>query len=790
MASIREAALKLSLIDGISGKLGGLKGALSGLDSRVAALDRSIGKTRGQLFGAAGAAVAAGAALALPVRRAIEFESAMADVRKVVDFESPEAFQKMSADILNLSRQLPMTAEGIADIVAAAGQSGLANDELLEFAEMAAKVGVAWDVSADEAGEALAKLKTALGLSVADTQTLADAINHLGNNTAGSANDILNFTRRVAPMAGQFGLTAEQASAMGAAMIGSGFQAEVAATSFMNMGRSLTAGASATKRQRAAYKELGLDAKQVALDMQKDATGTLNTVLARLREAPAHVRASLMTDIFGAEARALGPLVSNAELFAQALELVADRLNYAGSAQAEYGERAKTTQNNLQLLRNRVTAAGVAFGNVLLPAVNDIAGALGPVIDRIGDFVAANPRLVKAAVAATAALLGLRVAALAGKLGLLLVGRQALVATRGLLSVVAGVGRFVGAAKAASGGAVALQTALAGMSGTKFGGLAKLTVGLRGLVAAVPGIGLLKGALAAVGAVVAGISAPVAAVIAGIAAGGYVIYRYWDRISSVFSGVGRAIGEQLAPALEYVRPVLDWLAPVGEVIAKGWRSAMDALSGFGDWLKGFFAREVLSDSEKEAWADSGYQVATAMIESIKRQVGELVDWFKGLPRRIVTAIGSIDLGGLIRWPSLPSWMGGGSAPAPSPAPVPIDGTRADGGPVTAGRLYLVGERGPELFRPARDGEVIANDVVPAILGGATPAPSSRNSEMQIHAPITLTVNVTGGGEDANALARKVEAVARRVANEALGTLDRQLRRSSDIAFGNIRYGDA
>lgn len=35
------------------------------------------------------------------------------------------------------------------------------------------------------------------------------------------------------------------------------------------------------------------------------------------------------------------------------------------------------------------------------------------------------------------------------------------------------------------------------------------------------------------------------------------------------------------------------------------------------------------------------------------------------------------------------------------------GARADGGPVTAGGAYLVGERGPEWFRPATSGQIDA-----------------------------------------------------------------------------------
>lgn len=40
--------------------------------------------------------------------------------------------------------------------------------------------------------------------------------------------------------------------------------------------------------------------------------------------------------------------------------------------------------------------------------------------------------------------------------------------------------------------------------------------------------------------------------------------------------------------------------------------------------------------------------------------------------------------------------------------LPVAGARAAGGPVAAGRSYLVGEKGPELFTPAGDGAITPN----------------------------------------------------------------------------------
>ena len=78
----------------------------------------------------------------------------------------------------------------------------------------------------------------------------------------------------------------------------------------------------------------------------------------------------------------------------------------------------------------------------------------------------------------------------------------------------------------------------------------------------------------------------------------------------------------------------------------------------------------------------------------------------------------------------------------------FSGSRADGGPVAAGGAYLVGERGPEVFRPSG-----AGSVEPLASGG-----------------VSVTVNVQGG--DASGLARSdaqlAQALARAVSLGARG----------------------
>lgn len=54
---------------------------------------------------------------------------------------------------------------------------------------------------------------------------------------------------------------------------------------------------------------------------------------------------------------------------------------------------------------------------------------------------------------------------------------------------------------------------------------------------------------------------------------------------------------------------------------------------------------------------------------------------------------------------------------PSLAPAPVPPHRAMGGPITGGRAYLVGERGPEIVVPSRNGQVVPNNQMAS--GGVT-----------------------------------------------------------------------
>lgn len=359
------------------------------------------------------AAAAVAAPLGLAVNEAIKFESAMSDVRKVVDFDTPQQFKEMGDDILRMSQELPMSAEGIAKIVAAGGQAGIARDELKSFATDAIKMGVAFDITAEQAGQMMANWRTAFGMGQDQVVQLADQINYLSNTTAASSDAISDIVTRVGPLGDVAGISASQIAAIGASMAAVGVKSDVAATGIKNLALGLVAGAGATKSQQAAFAQLGLSAEDVAKRMQTDAQGTIVDILSRIKQLPKEAQAATLSDLFGKESiEAIAPLLTQLDNLKDNFNKVGDASQYAGSMEAEYQARAGTTANQLQLAKNNLVALAVNLGSLLLPAVNAVAGGVARALGAVAQFVTEHQQLASVITGTILAIVGLTMAAL------------------------------------------------------------------------------------------------------------------------------------------------------------------------------------------------------------------------------------------------------------------------------------------------------------------------------------------------------------------------------------------
>ena len=168
------------------------------------------------------------------------------------------------------------------------------------------------------------------------------------------------------------------------------------------------------------------------------------------------------------------------------------------------------------------------------------------------------------------------------------------------------------------------------------------------------------------------------------------------------------------------------------------------MSGFDDdGLSGLPAKTAEAAAALEALKAPAEKAARSIDEAFARAGSSLA---KSLAR--AASDGEISLAELARaviGAAGEALRGGGLADAVASV---FSGARADGGPVTRGGAYLVGERGPEVFRPASAGSVEP-------LGGGS---------------VSVTVNVSGG--DAAGLTRSdaqlAQALARAVSLGARG----------------------
>ena len=420
-----------------------------------------------------------------------------------------------------------MAADDLAKIVAAGGQAGIARTDLTAFAESAAKMGVAFDITADQAGDMMAKWRTAFKMSQTQVVELADKINYLGNTTAASAPLISDVVTRVGPLGEVGGLASGEIAALGASMIGAGVQSEVAATGLRNMILALTSGSGATKSQAAAFEKLGFNAEDMAQMMQTDAKGAILQVLEAIQRLDKADQATVLSQLFGKESiGSIAPLLSNLDGVKDNFDKVANSASYAGSMQGEFDAKSKTTANSMQLMKNRLDAAKIAIGQGLIPVMTPMLEMLGNATGYIASFAQSHEGLTKA--------IGFTVAALG-----------IFVWTVGAFSTIVG----------------AVGTVMTFVTWIKEAGIAtKIWTGVQWL---------LNAAMDAnpIGAVILGVAALIAI--------GYVLYSNWGKIStfasSMWNGAVTAINGFVAKVKAKFGEIYTW-------VMNKWKALSNTLS--------------------------------------------------------------------------------------------------------------------------------------------------------------------------------------------------------------------
>ena len=120
------------------------------------------------------------------VKASGDVEESMVGVRKVTNMTEKE-YKELEKTIHNMSSEVPASFEEIATAMETAGRLGIeGSDNIQKFSRVMLDMGVATDLSSEQAADSLARFMNIMGTSVDDVGNLGSAIVNLGKVIARS----------------------------------------------------------------------------------------------------------------------------------------------------------------------------------------------------------------------------------------------------------------------------------------------------------------------------------------------------------------------------------------------------------------------------------------------------------------------------------------------------------------------------------------------------------------------------------------------------------------------------
>lgn len=376
---------------------------VTGLNEKIAKIgafktkiDTNLGKISGEL-GKWQSSLATAASFAVPVKLAVDFESSMAEVKKYVDFKSEDEVKILGEQIKQLSRELGVNANELAQISASGGQLGLDSSKIADFTKLVSKIGVAFDMSGKDAGDAIALTMNNLKLGIDEIATLGDKINYLDDKMSMvKARDIINVIGRTAGSGSILGLKGDKISALASSFLSLGKAPEVASTAMNSLFNKLANIDGQDEKFKKALQSIGMDANYLKVAMARDASGGLDMFLNTLAKVDKKAQMGVLTNLFGTQfADDMGSLVNAIGQYNQAVNLVNDK-GAIGSTDEAMKAKLATTKSGLERLTQSFITLGVTIGEAFLPTLNLIISGLSKVANSIIAFTKAYPNFSKA----------------------------------------------------------------------------------------------------------------------------------------------------------------------------------------------------------------------------------------------------------------------------------------------------------------------------------------------------------------------------------------------------------
>lgn len=359
-------------------------------------LDNLSSKAKAALNGLTTVVTAAGAALTAmggyAIKAGSDFESAFAGVVKTVDATDTQ-LQTLRDDILAMSNEIPLAAVEIAGIAEAAGQLGVKTEDISTFTRTMADLGVATNMTSEQAATQLARLANITGLvgeyGAEGYSRLGSAVVALGNNFATTESEIVDMSMRLASAGTNLGISESQILAFAAAMSSVGISAEIGGTSMSKFMSSVQIAVETGSKDLKKYASVaGLTAKEFETAFKEDAAGALTLFIQGLNDTERNGKSAIavledlgVTDV--SLQRTLLSLANSSGILTDAMEVSNDAFEENTALTKEAEQRYATFESKVQLAKNAIAELGIAAYDAMRGGLTELADETASIVQTL-----------------------------------------------------------------------------------------------------------------------------------------------------------------------------------------------------------------------------------------------------------------------------------------------------------------------------------------------------------------------------------------------------------------------
>ena len=340
---------------------------------------------------------------------AIEFESAITGVYKTVD-GTPEQLAQISDEVKDLALNIPATTTEIAAVAEAAGQLGIATENVMAFSEVMINLGEATNLTSDEAASALAKFTNITGTSAEEYENLGSTIVALGNNFATTEADIVAMSTRMASAGTLAGMTESDILALAASLSSVGIEADAGGSSMSTLISKMQLAVETGNEQLEQFASVaGYSADEFTKKWGEDAAQALYAFIAGLQDTERNgMSATAVLDDMGITeirlSNAIKALSNNSDSLGQALTFASGAWEENTALATEANTRYATLESKLGMTKNAANNLSIAVGDVFTPAISKAAEVGQTALESLTSIAKEHPEVVKALAAITAGL--------------------------------------------------------------------------------------------------------------------------------------------------------------------------------------------------------------------------------------------------------------------------------------------------------------------------------------------------------------------------------------------------